>query len=872
MIKTAGLITIKQIRLAVIFSVLAFFSAVFLFVAVNKAEAASYGYVGLSAGFSGAGCPGNPSDWVAVSGHLYDSATHAPIAGTFQVVCKADHKSSAVSAATGCLNLGPGIYFCEGPDAVHPGFSWYATRCRNGWQAAGSGGALCTGGCNLPFRLKASAPGYFDSPTWLVNHGSSSASTLYPEGNANTAHYNIFLDKIPVAKPTNHLNVNSHNPNSGVGIAGSQPGTGGTTFYTVSTQNTIHTVLTAPPTASGGSRQFSHWQEGCAGVGGPGNRQCDTPPIGGGVTHDVHVWYKSNVSTLHVNSTGASGVWISGTQSNTSGHTNYIRQRNGETWTDLTAPQYVDGNKKKFHSWNVGCAFVHGAGNRICRTPHIGGGTAHTVNVHYVDNLGWIQGYKIRSPTLVPPADRCVQNPAPGYPCKDFPPSHQRVWLDNKIIGRANPYSTGWIMYGWHKVHVDAPDGWKVSYRRCVNGANCTGKIAGQAAWVNVPPGGYVDLWWYYHPLNLVVNPLNDFGEKHVGDSVAGVQVTVKNTGVKNTPTFKLQFCENGTAEAYTCPGGWDKTWVISFLGPGQTQTYYPDEFEVPDPGAGNYPTTYRMIARADLDIGVPGRVVEDLEISDNRKFGTYTVIGPPPWFHTRDGGDVGSYQEIEPKTAPTGWGYFNADYLVISENTINKFTSARKWLVQNYTAEIRLKPAPVGDSIYQAMFNKYKPDTSNPKGSLAEIETEGGGVVYVDGTLTVPGGGYVYSGKPAVVFVKEHMEINGNLKIGNNTGVIFIVKEFVRIKKNVRRADGVYLFDGDYDVKARKKKNKDKLLVEGSVIGAFNDGMFRLDRDYRSILSKHKPTEIFDFQPKYLWIFRDFLGDVKTRFDEVSP
>jgi hypothetical protein len=236
----------------------------------------------------------------------------------------------------------------------------------------------------------------------------------------------------------------------------------------------------------------------------------------------------------------------------------------------------------------------------------------------------------------------------------------------------------------------------------------------------------------------------------------------------------------------------------------------------------------------------------------------------------------VGSYEKIEPKIPPPVGR--SADYLVISESVITRFTSVRDWLVPNYTG-INIKPAPVdlpppaGTSIYQAYFDKYKPDTTNTIANLNAISASGGNrVYYVNGTLSIPGGGVVFNKEPAVVFVREHMEINGSLVIGSNTGIIFVVNEYIEVKNGVGRADGVYLFDGDFTVRSRGNSTERRFFAYGSVIGGFDRGTFELNRDFRSALNGSTPTERFIYQAKYLWLFREVIGDTKARFKEVAP
>ncbi len=84
--------------------------------------------------------------------------------------------------------------------------------------------------------------------------------------------------------------------------------------------------------------------------------------------------------------------------------------------------------------------------------------------------------------------------------------------------------------------------------------------------------------------------------------------------------------------------------------------------------------------------------------------------------------------------------------------------------------------------------------------------------------------------------------------------------------------ADGVYIFDEDYSVFSRNTDKEVRFISRGSVIGAFDEGEFELDRDFRSNLNRSVPAELFLYEPRYLWLFREILGDEKTRVREVAP
>jgi len=151
----------------------------------------TYIYRGVTAG-QAVSCSAPASEWVAVKARLIDYVNMKAITGTFTAQCKADFRSNSFNYTTGCGSAASGgAYYCEGPDSTHPTFSWFSAKCAGG--TANQNGSLCVGGCNMPFRLSADAVNYAATPVWLVNHGPNSKSTLYPEGNSNTANYDIYL-------------------------------------------------------------------------------------------------------------------------------------------------------------------------------------------------------------------------------------------------------------------------------------------------------------------------------------------------------------------------------------------------------------------------------------------------------------------------------------------------------------------------------------------------------------------------------------------------------------------------------------------------------------------------------------------------------
>ena len=105
---------------------------------------------------------------------------------------------------------------------------------------------------------------------------------------------------------------------------------------------------------------------------------------------------------------------------------------------------------------------------------------------------GTIQGYKVLMPGNANAA------PAAG----------QTVRLDGGSATTANPYFFTSVPAGNHSVSVTVPSGYRAGYTLCYNNTGCHGNAptSGSSVTVNVPAGGYADLWWHYTPLpDLVI-------------------------------------------------------------------------------------------------------------------------------------------------------------------------------------------------------------------------------------------------------------------------------------------------------------------------------------------------------------------------------
>ena len=198
--------------------------------------------------------------------------------------------------------------------------------------------------------------------------------------------------------------------------------------------------------------------------------------------------------------------------------------------------------------------------------------------------------------------------------------------------------------------------------------------------------------------------------------------------------------------------------------------------------------------------------------------------------------------------------------------------------------------PPFTSGSIYDALYSQYTrrcsaPLNGNTPDKIEEAISDsncnilvysGGGVFVVTGNKWADEG---YSGPAAVIFIDNVMRINDDLKIGSSTGLVFVVRghpdpfqyEGVEIKDTVARTDGVFITDKEFntggEICGSNGHDNNQLRIYGSVYGfgqlCFTRGLLN-NRDI--------PAEQINYQAKYLWLFKDIIGDLEIVYREVAP
>ena len=293
-----------------------------------------------------------------------------------------------------------------------------------------------------------------------------------------------------------------------------------------------------------------------------------------------------------------------------------------------------------------------------------------------------------------------------------------------------------------------------------------------------------------------------------------------------------------------------------------------------------------------DRETGLPSRDIQNLPI-----FVTNPVR---PWIKTTDG-DVGAKDNIEAtrnlSIAPLPPGEHNAQYLVNLGRDIvdDNFTSAKDWLVDGYNSSggVDIRLDPVGGSFYQALFEDYSRSRGvgtveallgNPNRLMAtKVEDaahiESGIVLFnpPSGTAKIDDV-FVYDGPPATVFIDGNLRITRNVSLNTDrTGLVFIVNGNILVGGFVTSLEGIYI--SDLKFKSRDSgPNSNQLTIKGSVI-SFGGIDWRvpgagrsLGYDCASLCNLNNPAEVINYQPKYIWLFREILGFSKGHFTEVPP
>lgn len=219
------------------------------------------------------------------------------------------------------------------------------------------------------------------------------------------------------------------------------------------------------------------------------------------------------------------------------------------------------------------------------------------------------------------------------------------------------------------------------------------------------------------------------------------------------------------------------------------------------------------------------------------------------PWIHTEGNGIVRANAGINMLAEADGE---NSDGLVeVGNSTIGFFSSSRDWYLKNTTSPT--------DYNYDKLFDI----TGNDKTTISDNKLKNdAGIYVVEGDFEVNSNTLPqdFSGPNnlQIIFINGTLTISKNTSTTGEASVLFIVKNDVKVSKDVTKLNAAVLADGDfytaYDVSEGEVTNT--LTCRG--IYAANK--FILDRTLQGTNNSKTPSEEFIYEPKYTFTLKDFF------------
>ncbi|MBI2031846.1 MAG: hypothetical protein HYT08_04510 [Candidatus Levybacteria bacterium] len=216
---------------------------------------------------------------------------------------------------------------------------------------------------------------------------------------------------------------------------------------------------------------------------------------------------------------------------------------------------------------------------------------------------GAIQGYHVEMPAL-----------------NAYPMGAKTALLDGGNQTTDNPYGTGsqfaspaWnnISAGNHTVSINSVStAWGAGYTLCYNVTNChnSSPTAGTSVTVNVPSGGYADLWWHYFPpptasINIVGSTTRTIGENITFNANA-------NDGNSNLQSGEIFWSTNSS------PGSWNSLGSSAISGSTAT---FSKTWNTSGRSAGSYVVVVNASSKYSAHCtGNPFQLVNDVSCGPN--------------------------------------------------------------------------------------------------------------------------------------------------------------------------------------------------------------------------------------------------------------
>ncbi|BCX15051.1 MAG: hypothetical protein KatS3mg088_734 [Patescibacteria group bacterium] len=468
-----------------------------------------------------------------------------------------------------------------------------------------------------------------------------------------------------------------------------------------------------------------------------------------------------------------------------------------------------------------------------------------------------------------PPPTSTIQGYKVIYPgnAAASPASSQTVYLDGGSPNTNNPYYfVGTNVVGNHTVSVSVPSGYAVGYTLCYNATNCHGNppTVGSSVNVNSPANGYTDLWWHYFlPCQISVGSITLNG---LGDSRTITPSIL-------TPPQVINLVGNISRISFTP----SNSSALSF-NPSTTSTSPFTTTVTATTGTGTY--TYNAIAtvssnpsftcQATGNVTIIPRSWWQVNNADVITRGNISSILPTQttYFNLRVGAITpgipvysGSFSFGAGRVSETGW-LVNTDISSFSNFNYNYFFNRVPSGVKN-DWENNNVGVTSGNISITSLSNLGNPSIStsdNYSWYLIKKNSLNQGSLTINGPINISSGRYV-------IFVDGNLNINSNINVNSNNFLMFITSGNISISPSVSSISGIYLTNGTFNTGTLgSRQDTFALNVNGSVVSL--SGV----RLQRSLTDNNNPSEVFNFNPSFVFQIPNSLKERRFNWRETNP
>ncbi|MDP2671028.1 MAG: VWA domain-containing protein [bacterium] len=279
---------------------------------------------------------------------------------------------------------------------------------------------------------------------------------------------------------------------------------------------------------------------------------------------------------------------------------------------------------------------------------------------------------------------------------------------------------------------------------------------------------------------------------------------------------------------------------------------------------------------------------------------GSATVKSPAFGWLKTDHGNVGSFTDMQLRrnlaiADPTEpYTLYNTEYLGISNGSLNSppnyfFRSFKKWVVPNYTNLNVYPNVTVGGSIYdklladsekRCVINTLTNDTPGAVSSAASGTCKISRYTSASSFDIDSSWSSTYSGNSSIVFIENaDLLFSEDLRLAAGKGLIFVVKKQIRIVNDgADRIDAVLISDGQF-ISSRTScttpnVTSDPLTVNGAIYVFGSRAAGENAACFNRVLTNNftDPSEIINYDPRYLYLFREIIGNSRPVYSELAP